>query len=222
LSVVKTPTKAVKLQPTNTIKVLTNLTDDGYGHVTNIAHTEYTLPDERDYSLTRDTTTINLIQKDDVNENENVGSVNFKVGTSNDSLTVTGSTEQEKEVITYSHKSFGAVTSTSEGKASFTAGNDPKLTVVTGVVTDNGHLTGLKTKLVEVPTIEVSDYVIDASATNQEATITHTLTQTNSNMNTILDSYKLKTQTPSLQFAATANSATEDAAVSINLVWQSF
>jgi hypothetical protein len=90
------------------------------------------------------------------------------------------------------------------------------------VVTDNGHLTGLKTKLVKVPTIEVSDYVIDASVTNQEATITHTLTQTNSNNNTIADSYKLKTQTPSLQFAATANSPTEDAAVSINLVWQSF
>ncbi len=98
--------------------------------------------------------------------------VAINAGTSNDSIAIDGT---EKDKIIVKHKDFTAIDSTMDEQV---AENGGSFTIVSGVTTDNGHVTKVNTSTVKLPTIT---YSISAVNADSDGKVHVTLTQPNGN-----------------------------------------
>ena len=103
----------------------------------------------------------------DAGTNGAIDTISINAGSSNDSISVTGATENE---ILIAHKPFGAVTS--DIAAAQTPANAGSFKALAGITTDNGHVTGLTYTDVTLPDMS---YSIKEVSANKEGQLSVTL-----------------------------------------------
>lgn len=127
------------------------------GHVTGIITKNVTLPADNNTTsvLSTENNTITLQESDGKNY-----SATFENG--NDDIGIATSGATGAATIKVSHKTYGAPTASKSAATDTTPGHGGKFTVVDGVVTSNGHVTGYTTKEITLPA--------DNNTTNSSAT----------------------------------------------------
>ena len=197
-----------------TFTVVTGVTSDN-GHVTAVETTEFTLPKDNDTKYTLPVDTENGGAKVTLTGTDNsTDSVRFHVGSTNTSLAV--SVEDEDKIV-YKHADYD-FENPDNVTASGELTHEGALTVVTGAIVENGHITALTTSTYTLPadndtTYELSGSTVAISA--NAATITSTLT--GSDNKTTNSEVTVSSET--LTISAVANN---DKAYMIDLTWGSF
>lgn len=138
--------------------------EDANGHLTDITWSHVPAGDNTDttYDLSVLNTKVSLINK---NDNTSQSDVEFKVGTENEDLLVSGPTSAATTggVITYKHKTYTQKTAvnTNKGKVDYST----PFTVVTGLDISNGHVQGLITETITMPDKSVGVLKVADNAT---------------------------------------------------------
>lgn len=210
------------LNHSGTFSAISNVITNDRGHVTGLVTKTYTLPSDNN-------TTYDL----DLEADHKIvlkGSDNTKPTVQFEENTVQDITDADKYIdltddvtnqkIKIGHKKYSATTlNAAEGTAS-SLSHGGKFFAITGVTRDSGgHITGVTTGTWQLPTdnnttYAMSDHVV--SAANNVATVTTTLTGSDTNV----DTAKFDVASSTLQVSA--NNATGNGQIAIDLVWGSF
>lgn len=124
--------------------------------------------DDIDTQFTLNTNNNKVTLKESNSSGSEVASVTFEAG--ND-VVISTTTAGANAVINVAHETFTAAESTSTATDK-TPGYGESFKVVDEIVTDNGHVTGYKTKTVTLPASDNTTYTYSAASASNGATIT--------------------------------------------------
>lgn len=210
------------LNHSGTFSAISNVITNDRGHVTGLVTKTYTLPSDNNTTYDLDLEAdhkIVLKGSDDTKP-----TVQFEENTVQDItdadkyIDLTDDVANQK--IKIGHKKYSATTLNSAEGTATPLSHSGKFHAVTGVTRDSGgHITGVTTGTWQLPTdnnttYAMSDHVV--SATNNVATVTTTLTGSDTNVNTA----KFDVASSTLQVSA--NNTTGNGQIAIDLVWGSF